>query len=138
MTTGGCQEPRPVSKGGARDARGSQLHPAGIILYPRSGAALIYVSAPGPVDKFGQTSWLTAEEQDRFIEWLRLSWDSHLLDVACGSDKPTLRIARMSGCRVFGIDLHDEGIARANAGAIELGLEQRAAFRQANPAEVIF
>jgi cyclopropane fatty-acyl-phospholipid synthase-like methyltransferase len=86
-------------------------------------------------EDIGQTSWLTAEEQDLFIDWLGLSEASNLLDVACGSGKPTLRIAQRIRCHVCGIDLHTEGIASANVSAKELGLEQRAQFLQANAAE---
>jgi SAM-dependent methyltransferase len=66
-------------------------------------------------EDIGQTSWLTAEEQDQFITWLQLSDTSRLLDVACGSGGPTLRIARATGAAVIGIDLHDQAIAKACA-----------------------
>jgi SAM-dependent methyltransferase len=83
----------------------------------------------------GQTGWLTAEEQDLFIGWLGLSRASHLLDVACGSGGPTLRIAQQTGCRVAGVDLHDEGVASARASAKEMGCEDRAAFYRGDAAE---
>jgi SAM-dependent methyltransferase len=86
-------------------------------------------------EDIGQTSWLTAEEQDLFIGWLGLSEASNLLDVACGLGKPTLRIAQKIRCRVFGIDLHNDGIASANVSPKELGQEQRAQFLQADAAE---
>jgi SAM-dependent methyltransferase len=86
-------------------------------------------------EDIGQTGWLTAAEQDAFIEWLSLSASSHLLDVACGAGGPALRIARRTGCRVSGIDLHEEGIARAKASARELELDARAEFRRGNAAE---
>jgi SAM-dependent methyltransferase len=83
----------------------------------------------------GQTGWLTANEQDLFIGWLGLSESDHLLDLACGSGGPTLRIAEMTGCRVSGVDLHDEGVANAIANAKERGIEARANFQQGNAAE---
>ena len=86
-------------------------------------------------DDIGQTGWLTAEEQDLFIAWLGLSRASHLLDVACGSGRPTLRIAQKTGCRVSGVDLHDEGIASAKASAKEMGCEERADFYRSDAAE---
>jgi SAM-dependent methyltransferase len=86
-------------------------------------------------EDIGQTGWLTAKEQDLFVAWLGLSPKSRLLDVACGSGGPTLRIAQRSGCRVSGVDLHGEGIASAKASAKELGLEERAHFLQADAAE---
>ena len=86
-------------------------------------------------EDIGQTGWLTADEQDLFIAWLGLSESTHLLDLACGSGKPTLRIAQKTGCRISGVDLHGEGIAAAKANAKELGLEARADFYQGNAAE---
>jgi hypothetical protein len=35
-------------------------------------------------EDIGQNSWLTAEEQDRFLGWLELSGGKTVLDVACG------------------------------------------------------
>jgi SAM-dependent methyltransferase len=86
-------------------------------------------------EDIGQTGWLTAAEQDLFITWLGLTASSALLDVACGSGGPALRIAQMTGCRVAGIDLHDEGIACAKAKAAELGLARSADFRQGDAAQ---
>jgi SAM-dependent methyltransferase len=81
-------------------------------------------------EDIGQTGWLTAEEQELFIAWLGLSPSSRLLDLACGSGRPTLRIAEKTGCRVCGLDLHGEGIASAQAAARQQGYEARADFRQ--------
>jgi hypothetical protein len=36
-------------------------------------------------EDIGQNSWLTSDEQDRFLEWLDLSPGKTLLDVACGA-----------------------------------------------------
>jgi SAM-dependent methyltransferase len=85
-------------------------------------------------EDIGQTGWLTAKEQDLFITWLGLSSSSRLLDLACGSGRPTLRIAQKTGCRLCGLDLHSEGIASAQASAKELGYEDRADFRQGDAA----
>jgi SAM-dependent methyltransferase len=86
-------------------------------------------------EDIGQNGWLTAGEQDLFIAWLRLSESTHLLDLACGSGKPTLRIAQKTGCRISGVDLIEEGVANAKANAKELGLEARADFYKGNAAE---
>lgn len=86
-------------------------------------------------EDIGQTGWLTADEQDLFIGWLGLSDSSHLLDLACGSGQPTLRIAGKTGCHVSGVDLHDAGVTNANAKAKEMCLEARASFFQGNAAE---
>jgi SAM-dependent methyltransferase len=86
-------------------------------------------------EDIGQTGWLTAEEQDIFISWLNLAKSSQLLDLGCGSGKPTLRIAQKTGCHVSGVDLHSEAIASAKANARELGFEGRMKFYQGNVAE---
>lgn len=86
-------------------------------------------------EDIGQTGWLTAEEQDLFIGWLHLSRPSQLLDLACGSGKPTLRIAQKTGCHVSGVDLHSDAIVSAKANARELGYEGRTKFYQGNAAE---
>jgi hypothetical protein len=39
-------------------------------------------------EDIGQNSWLTSDEQDRFLEWLDLSPGKALLDVACRSRGP--------------------------------------------------
>ena len=57
-------------------------------------------------EDIGQTGWLTVSEQDLFIDWLGLSEEDHLLDIACGSGRPSLQIAETTGCKVTGIDLH--------------------------------
>jgi SAM-dependent methyltransferase len=78
----------------------------------------------------GQNGWLTAEEQDLFISWLDLRPEHTLLDVACGSGGPTLRIAERTGCRVHGIDLHQDGVAQGRAQAETRGVADRARFHQ--------
>ena len=60
------------------------------------------------VEDIGQNGWITADEQDLFIDWLGLDQQKHLLDIACGSGGPTLRIAQKTGCLVTGIDIHED------------------------------
>src|SRR5947208_501369 len=57
-------------------------------------------------EDIGQSSWLTADEQDRFLGWLNLSPGKTVLDIACGSGGPVLRIAERTGCSVTGVDIH--------------------------------
>ena len=78
----------------------------------------------------GQNGWLTAAEQDLFIQWLALGPSDRLLDIACGSGGPTLRVAEKTGCTVDGIDIHADGVQTGKARAAERGLAQRATFRQ--------
>ncbi|MBZ5656799.1 MAG: class I SAM-dependent methyltransferase [Acidobacteriia bacterium] len=83
-------------------------------------------------DDIGQSSWLTANEQDEFLNWLNLSSGKNLLDVACGSGGPALRVAAITGCSVCGIDIHEDAVSTANVLAVQRGLRQRAEFRVAD------
>jgi len=80
-------------------------------------------------EDIGQNSWLTSDEQDKFLGWLGLGGGESLLDVACGAGGPTLRIAAVIGCMVTGVDVHEQAIATARSLANQRGLENRANFR---------
>ena len=80
-------------------------------------------------EDIGQNSWLTSDEQDRFLKWLDLSQGKTLLDVACGAGGPALRIAATTGCSVVGIDVHEQAVTTASALAAQRGLADRAEFR---------
>jgi cyclopropane fatty-acyl-phospholipid synthase-like methyltransferase len=83
-------------------------------------------------EDIGQNSWLTSNEQDRFLEWLDLSPGKTLLDVACGAGGPALRIAASAGCSVVGIDVHEHAVKTASSLAAQRGLAERAKFRSAD------
>ena len=83
-------------------------------------------------EDYGQNGWQTADEQDLFIEHLSLDTGSRLLDVACGSGGPSLRIAEKTGCYVLGIDIHEDGVATARKAATDRGLGTRAEFKRAD------
>jgi 2-polyprenyl-3-methyl-5-hydroxy-6-metoxy-1,4-benzoquinol methylase len=85
-------------------------------------------------EDIGQNSWLTLNEQDMFLEWLELSAGKHLLDVACGSGGPALRMAERTGCSLVGIDVHEQAIATAQSLAAQRGLTARTDFRVVNAA----
>ena len=86
-------------------------------------------------EDIGQSSWLTADEQDRFLSWLDLSPGKVLLDVACGAGGPALRIAAKTGCSVVGIDVHEQAVSTACSLAIQRGLGRRAEFRVVDAAQ---
>lgn len=79
-------------------------------------------------EDIGQNSWLTSDEHDLFIDWMSLSVESRVLDVACGSGHTTLRIATRTGCAVTGVDIHESAIAEAREAAQQRGLADRATF----------
>lgn len=80
----------------------------------------------------GQNSWLTVDEYDRWLPWLKLTPDHHILEVASGSGGPALHIARAVGCRVTGIDANESGVATATEMAARIGLSQHVQFQVAD------
>lgn len=83
-------------------------------------------------EDIGQNSWLTADEQDQYLETLALNSQTKLLDIACGAGGPALRIAEKTGCSITGIDSHKQAIAAATALAEKKGLTARAEFQVAD------
>ena len=79
-------------------------------------------------EEVGQNSWLTADEQRTFCEWLGLDSSTELLEVASGSGGPALFTAALTGCRITGVDIHEAGVDTANEAARERGLAERARF----------
>jgi SAM-dependent methyltransferase len=61
----------------------------------------------------GQNSWNTVEEYDRFLSWLDLRPEHHVLEVASGSGGPACYLAKSLGCRVTGLDANESGVATA-------------------------
>lgn len=80
----------------------------------------------------GQNSWLTVEEYDRFISWLGLAPEQHVLEVASGSGGPALYLADRAGCHVTGIDSNERGVAEAKRAAFQSPRSQRISFRVAD------
>lgn len=66
-------------------------------------------------DDIGQNSWLTLDEYDRFIAWLGVKPNEHVLEVACGAGGPARYLAQQTDCRVCAIDSNEYAIAAANA-----------------------
>ena len=83
-------------------------------------------------EEIGQNSWLTADEHRRFFGWLELGAEHEVLEVASGAGGPALFMLAETGCRVTGVDLHEAGVASANAAAAAQGLGDRARFVQAD------
>lgn len=79
-------------------------------------------------DDIGQSSWITADEQDRTLPMLNLAAGKSLLDVACGSGGPALRIAESSGCYLVGVDVHQDAVTTGNSLAGQRGMGERAKF----------
>jgi SAM-dependent methyltransferase len=80
----------------------------------------------------GQNSWLTVDEYDRFLSWLRLTADHHVLEVASGSGGPALYVASTAGCRVTGIDASEKGVTTASRMAVRSTQTPRVHFTVAD------
>ena len=80
----------------------------------------------------GQNSWVTLEEYDRLLRWLRVSARDHVLEVASGSGGPALHLADAMGCRVTGIDSNASGVETATRMAARAGAAGRVAFQVAD------
>jgi len=65
---------------------------------------------------------------ERLGAMLGLSPDSLVLDAASGNGTSAVFLAQRFGCRVVGVDLGAENVARANAEANRLGLADRVRF----------
>ena len=63
----------------------------------------------------GQNSWLTVDEYDRFISWLKLLPGDHALEVASGSGGPARYLGCTTNCHVTGIDANESGVKTATA-----------------------
>jgi SAM-dependent methyltransferase len=79
-------------------------------------------------EDIGQNSWLTADEQRTFSEWLELDSSTALLEVASGSGGPALFTVATTGCRIVGVDIHEAAVSAAKEAAREHGLAERAQF----------
>ncbi len=84
-------------------------------------------------EEIGQNGWTTATEHDALITRLALGADvaqKRVLDVACGSGGPTLRITAQTGASVVGVDINAAGIATASRAAAARGIDPaRASFQ---------
>jgi SAM-dependent methyltransferase len=80
----------------------------------------------------GQNSWNTVEEYDRFLSWLDLQREYHVLEVASGSGGPACYLANRMGCRVTGIDANEAGVATAAERAANLNQAERVTFTVAD------
>jgi SAM-dependent methyltransferase len=79
-------------------------------------------------EDIGQSSWLTADEQRMFCEWLALDGSTEVLEVASGSGGPALFTVEATGCRITGVDIHEDGVEAANDAAHKRALAERARF----------
>jgi SAM-dependent methyltransferase len=80
----------------------------------------------------GQNSWTTVEEYDRFISWIDLRPEHHVLEVASGSGGPARYLADSVSCRVTGIDANEAGVATATQSVASSNQADRIRFEVAD------
>jgi len=80
----------------------------------------------------GQTSWVTNQESGEIVQWLKLTSESNVLEIGCGSGRYALHVAGKVACRVTGIDLNESGVAQAKKLAEAEGLTERVRFENAD------
>ncbi|HET7062752.1 MAG TPA: class I SAM-dependent methyltransferase [Rudaea sp.] len=83
-------------------------------------------------DDIGQNSWLTRDEYDRFISWLQIKPQHHVLEVASGSGGPASYLAQTMRCRVTGVDANQHGVAAATRGVAGSAWSHRLRFTVAD------
>jgi SAM-dependent methyltransferase len=81
----------------------------------------------------GQESWITADECDRFCDWLDIEPGQRVLEVACGSGGLAARVAAKRGASVVGTDVNALAIGAAHARTVPAA--GRLEFRTANADE---
>jgi len=77
----------------------------------------------------GQTSWVTQEESADIPKLLKLTGDSVVLEIGCGSGAYALHVVEEVGCKIVGVDSNANGVTNANRLAAERGLNERVTFR---------
>jgi SAM-dependent methyltransferase len=80
-------------------------------------------------EDIGQNSWVTIDEYDRFIRWLNLKPDDHVLEVASGSGGPAVYLAQKTNCYVTGIDVNESGVTTATQSAKQSNHASRVNFK---------
>jgi ubiquinone/menaquinone biosynthesis C-methylase UbiE len=88
-------------------------------------------------EDMGQNSWVTSDEYDRFIAWLGLAPQYHVLEVASGSGGPARYLATKVNCRLTGIDVNETGVAISTQDAAKENLTNRLSFKVANANSVL-
>lgn len=88
-------------------------------------------------EDIGQNSWTTADEYDRFISWLDLQPEHHVLEIASGSGGPARYLASTAACRVTGIDANEAGVATATESVAGTDVADRVTFKAADANSVL-
>jgi len=84
----------------------------------------------------GEKELPLADAQEKLTEMMLqrmpLKAGQHLIDVGCGLGRPSMRLARETGCKVTGITVSQVQVDEANQRAGASGLGERAIFKNAD------
>ncbi len=86
-------------------------------------------------EDYGQTSWVTTDESREIPQLLKLTPDSSVLEIGCGSGEYALHLAKTFGCRVTGLDINALGIRNANQLALQKNLAPQVHFAECDVSE---
>ena len=86
-------------------------------------------------EDYGQTSWVTTAESHELPKLLKLSDQSFVLEIGCGSGGYAVHLAKSFGCRIVGLDINAEGVRNANALAEQAKVGGKAQFQQFDVAQ---
>lgn len=78
------------------------------------------------------------EATETLMELCHVGQDSYVLDVGCGAGVTPCYIAKKYGCRVVGVDILEEMIARSRERAQREGVADRVEFRVADAQDLPF
>ena len=81
-------------------------------------------------EDYGQTGWVSTQEFHELPELLKLSSDSSVLDIGCGSGGYAVGLAKRTGCRVTGFEVNESGVKTANALAEEENVSDTVKFEK--------
>jgi methylase of polypeptide subunit release factors len=81
-------------------------------------------------EDYGQTSWVTTAESHEIPKFLKLTNQSSVLEIGCGSGGYAVHLAKDIGCRIVGLDINAEGVRNANVLAEQAKVGARAGFQQ--------
>jgi SAM-dependent methyltransferase len=62
----------------------------------------------------GQTSWVSPDESNSIPTQLKITLDSNVLELGCGSGGYAIYVAERTACRITGLDLNAQAIRNAN------------------------
>src|SRR5262245_50920445 len=83
-------------------------------------------------EDIGQHSWTSADELRGDIVRLRLTAESHLIDLGCGACGPLTFLMAQTGCAGTGVELSPAALRVGLARAEELGVAARLSVQQAD------